>query len=876
VYPVHKIANEVWLVAYMASTPDHVYFKDRDSRFVWVSNSLAQSLGRKPAEIIGRSDADFFDEARAGTFRAAEVTLMNTDRAIIDQVVEHTWPDGHITWSLNVAMPVRDESGATVGLWGTNKDITQAKLTERALEQKSKELEFANAGLERAREAALAASHAKSAFLANMSHEIRTPMNGVLGMTELLLETALDRQQREYAQTIRSSARALLNVINDILDFSKVEAGKLELEEVDFNLREVVEDVARLISIQADAKGLEVIVQLDPAVPEHLLGDPARLRQILLNLCGNAIKFTTEGEVSIQVRLAPTTGPSGAHPAPGSIGPDASATLPGEGSVMLCIEVRDTGIGIPPDRLGILFAPFTQVDVSTTRRFGGTGLGLSIVKRLAELMGGTAGVESQVGTGSSFWVTARLRRASADAVSRFAKSSSPRVPQGLRVLIVDDNATNRKMLTAELRRWDIDCVSASSASEALIALRRACEGGLTPGDWVALPSHPASRESPVRPAPFDVAFLDHQMPGCDGAELGRMINADPDLSQTRLVLLTSSGQNSDRDQFAALGFAGYLLKPVTRSDLIETLSVVMGGSAEVWHSQTQPIVTRKYLRERRGHDSHRILVAEDDEVNRKVAVRLLELGGYQVDTACDGIQAIASWRTGQYDLILMDCQMPELDGFEATRGIRRQEPPHLRIPIIALTANAMPGVEALCRSAGMDAYITKPFDRDELETCLEGFLRKPGTGEEAAASLGSHSTSSALASAADDGDAVNSVDLAALARLSGADRAFELDLIETFTQVSQEQCLAIERGLQSRDLRIIADAAHKLKANSGTICAARLSEHATQLEALALEERWSPALPSMVTKLRAALSATLRTLELHHDALASSLRPAQD
>jgi two-component system sensor histidine kinase/response regulator len=769
------IHNHVWLSAFLASSPDHVYFKDRESRFVWVSESLARSLGRSAREVVGLTDADFFDEARARTFRDAELQILSTGSAVIDHIVQHTWPDGHITWSLNVAMPVRDDHGEIVGVWGTNKDITQSKLIEEALEHRTRELQIANARLGQATEAALAASEAKSAFLANMSHEIRTPMNGVIGMTELLLETPLERVQRDYAQTIRSSARALLNVINDILDFSKVEAGKLELEEIEFNLRDVVEEVSRLISIQADTKGLEVIAHLDPALPEHLIGDSARLRQILFNLGGNAVKFTATGEVAIQVKL---------------LGQDAAGAL-------VKFEVRDTGIGIPADRLSALFAPFTQVDVSTTRRFGGTGLGLSIVKRLAQLMGGESGVESREGAGSTFWFTARF----APSAAAPARLRTPSVLHGCRVLIVDDNATNRKVLAAELDRWDIDCVSTNSADEALAVMRG---------------SH----------APFDIALLDHQMPGCDGAELGRRINSDPSLNSIRLVLLTSSGQNSDRDEFAALGFAGYLLKPVNRIDLIETMSAVLSGNADDWHTQTQPIITRKYLRQRRGHEARRILVAEDDQVNRKVAVQLLELMGYQVDTVADGRQAVDSWRKGHYDLILMDCQMPELDGYEATREIRRLETRERRIPIVALTANVMPGVEAQCKSAGMDAYVAKPFDRDHLEACLDGLLANAPS--KAGLTAPKSSLSPTLPSTPPPSPPI---DLTALDKLADGDTRFKHDLVETFIAVGGAQLDDIEYALRRDDIAAVSHAAHKLKSNSGAVFAAEVSRVAARIEA---------------------------------------------
>lgn len=767
------ISHDILLSAFMASTPDHVYFKDLESRFVWVSESLARSFGRRVEDIVGRTDADFFDAERARAYRAAELEIVRTGQAIVDQVVRHRWPDGRVTWSLNVAMPVRDERGKIVGVWGTNKDITEQKSTEEALEKRTNELQIANTQLERATEAAMAASQAKSAFLANMSHEIRTPMNGVIGMTELLLETPLDRLQRDYTQTIRGSARALLNIINDILDFSKVEAGKLELEQVEVNLRDVVEEVSRLISIQADSKGLEVIAHIDPGLPECVVGDEARLRQILFNLSGNAVKFTQKGEIAIEVKLV-------------------SQTAQG---VIARFEVRDTGIGIPADRLDSLFAPFTQVDASTTRRFGGTGLGLSIVKRLAQLMGGDTGVESREGVGSTFWFTAHL----GTSASRQPLPRTPSVLHGQRVLIVDDNATNRKVLEGELKRWDIDCMCVSSAEEALLAMREA-------------------RRS------FDVALVDHQMPSCDGAELGRLINSDEKLKVIRLVLLTSSGQSSDRAQFAALGFAGYLIKPVARNDLIDTLAVVMAGSAEDWHTHTQPIVTRNLLRERRGHDARRILVAEDDAVNRKVAVRLLELMGYQVDAVADGRQAVDAWRKGGYDLILMDCQMPELDGFRATQEIRGLERPGHHIPIVALTANAMPGAEAGCKAAGMDAYIAKPFDRDHLEACLDGLLAKSALVAEPAVVVAPATESPP-------------VDLKALNALAAGDTAFQQDLIQTFISVGSATLADIESALRHHETAALSRQAHKLKGNSGCIFAGGVSQCAAELEAAARDGR---------------------------------------
>jgi CheY-like chemotaxis protein len=500
-------------------------------------------------------------------------------------------------------------------------------------------------------------------------------MNGVIGMIELLLETPLNPMQLDYAQTVRDSAAGLLTVINDILDFSKVEAGKLELECLDIDVRDTIEDVARLLAIQAHPKGLEVIALLDPSLPDLVRGDAGRLRQVLLNLGGNAVKFTQQGEVAIECRVA-----------------DKDA----QGVTIRC-EVRDTGMGIPAHRLDALFKPFTQVDSSTTRRFGGTGLGLSIVKRLVELMGGEVGVSSEEGAGSTFWFTARLGIAQNAAQVRPAPHMSLR---SQRIIIVDDNMTNRKVLMGQLSLSGMDAVSASSADEALSLMRHAAAAG----------------------RPFEVALLDHQMPGCDGASLGKTILGEPELRQVRLILLTSSGQRGDGQLFAELGFAAYLLKPVTHRDLTDCLLMVLGTQAEGWRLATQPIVTRHALRSQRARDSYHILLAEDNVVNQKVACRILEKLGYRVDVAADGQAAFAAWETGRYDLVLMDCQMPLMDGYETTRKIRQREAPGRRIPIIALTAHAMKGADNECRAAGMDDYLSKPIDRGELQQCLRRWL----------------------------------------------------------------------------------------------------------------------------------------------------------
>ena len=616
----------------------------------------------------------------------------------------------------------------------------------------------AEAVMRDARDLAERVARARSAFLANMSHEIRTPMNAVLGFVELILDTELTQEQRRALELVRSSSEALLMILNDILDYSKIEAEHLELESIPFDVSKVVHATASLLAVRAREKHLELLAEVGADVPRVVRGDPTRLRQVLMNLIGNAIKFTEQGEVVVSVSAAAS-----------------------DGSTTLRFAVRDTGIGIAPEHVGSVFREFTQADSTTTRRYGGTGLGLAISQRLVQLMGGNLTVNSELGRGSEF----------AFAVTLPVEGASPTRGIGLaalggrRMLIVDDNQTNRRILREMLAAEGINVDEASTAAEGLAALRR------------------------VR---YDIAILDVQMPDMDGFQLATAVRGEKKIARTNLLMLTSAGQRGDGERCRELGIRGYLTKPISRSDLLEALGTVLAGSPD--ETGSAEVITRHTIAESRA--SLRVLLAEDNPVNQQVAVAMLVKRGHEVHVASNGREALDAVRAHDYNVVLMDIQMPEMDGFEATHAIR-ELPQGKDLPIIGLTAHALSGERERCLSHGMTDYLAKPFKAHELFALVEGTAEPKAPAAQPLATLA---------------PPVDLEGFRTTLREAGAEQAL-YSIIDTFVRQAPDRLAALATAVTSGTGDDIAKAAHVYRGAAATIGARALAELLEHVETTA-------------------------------------------
>jgi len=720
------------LHALMDNLPHSIYFKDAASRFLRINKALAGYFGLQDAgEAAGKTDFDFFTDEHALQAMADEQEIIRTGRPMLDKEEKETWPDGHATWASTTKMPLVDAAGQIVGTFGISRDVTEKKQAGEALRA--------------AKEAAEAASRAKSIFLANMSHEIRTPMNAVLGMTDLVLDTPLAPQQREFLQAVQESGEALLTIINDVLDFSKIEAGKITLEAAPFDLAENLGDTMKSLAVRAHGKGLELAYHLRPGVPTAVVGDRTRLRQIIVNLVGNAIKFTDQGEVVLDVSLQAES----------------------NGQVELHFAVSDTGIGIPEEKRVAIFGAFEQADTTMTRRFGGTGLGLAIASRLSELMGGRIWVESEVGHGSAFHFTARFARA--EELPAPPTPASPAVLFGTSVLVVDDNATNRRILEAMLSHWGMKPTAVPGARQALETLREAHRAG----------------------KPFGLVLADASMPEIDGFTLAQEIKQDPGLGSTLIMMLSSMDHPGNVARCEHLGIASYLLKPIKQSELFDAILLALGVAAADAGPEPPPAERPPPGR------PLRILLAEDSLVNQKVAVGVLQRAGHTVVVANNGREALAAAETGEYDLIFMDVQMPEMDGLEATAAIRaRQKQTGRRVPIIAMTAHALQGDRQRCLEAGMDQYLAKPIRAAQMLGMIETVFGPPSAPVEPPAPA-----------AAEPQD----VDWpTALAAVEG-DHALLRTVLEAFFEEWPRLMAAMRQAIASGDPGALRSAAHTLQ-----------------------------------------------------------------
>ncbi|HEY1717667.1 MAG TPA: response regulator [Verrucomicrobiae bacterium] len=735
--------------------PDPILIKDRDGKYVWISRAKMEELGVKDLkDVIGKTVFDFFDRPSAEAFKQAEDQVLQTGQMILNLKEKVVKLDGSTHWHLTTKVPWRDDDGNILGLMSMSRDITES---ERLSE----------------------VSQAKSRLLATMSHEIRTPMNAIIGMTELTLNTRLNHTQREYLETVRNSAESLLTLLNDILDFSKIEAGKVELEKINFDLRDTLGEVVQTLAVRAHSKGLELTLHIRPDVSDALVGDPHRLRQIMLNLIGNALKFTKDGEVSVQV----------------------SQERKSDSEVWLRFAVKDTGIGITVEQRAKLFQAFEQADTSTTREYGGTGLGLAISGQLASLMGGKIEVESEPGEGSTFAFTARFGIGTVVA----GRPAQPTTLSDLQVLAVDDNPTNRVILDEMLTSWGMNVVKANNAFEALAEVKK-------------------------RDHSFSLVITDANMPGANGFELASWLKQDDASKNSKIIMLTSAGRPDDAERCRELGVDATLTKPVKQSALFDAIANVFGHGKNA--ARPKPSHADHIDAAGKQRPLH-ILLAEDNVTNQRLAVINLESWGHRVIIADNGEKAVAAVEKENFDLVLMDIQMPKMSGFEATAAIRKREQKSGgHVPIIAMTANAMAGDRENCLEAGMDDYVTKPIRYPQLLAAMQRVVPDIFLGETKPVATAKKIQEKETSFGTDPSIERLIFDKATLMESVGGNIDLLREVVGLFLNSDAPRLLAdLGDATAKRDAQALQAAAHGLKGLLGELRADHAAEMARSLEA---------------------------------------------
>lgn len=812
------------LTSLMENIPDNIFFKDCDGRYLRINRAMSERLGlESPEDAVGKTARDFFGEEYTARIRQDELAIVRTGEPVVGEEELVHWPNGTHTWVSVIQMPIREHDGTIAGMFGLSHDISDQKLAQQAMRE--------------ARDAAEAASEAKSNFLANMSHEIRTPMNAIIGMTELVLDTSLQPSQREYLSMVQESGESLLGVINDILDFSKIEAGRLELDPRPFSLRENVGDTLKSLAVRAHRGQIEVACHIAPDVPEFLNGDAGRLRQVVINLVGNAIKFTEVGEVIVDVSNCSKE--FGAGP---SLNADAAPTEFPDDSLWLHFQVKDTGVGIAEEKLHRIFEAFEQADTTMTRRYEGTGLGLAISSRLVELMNGRIWVESEIDQGSTFHFTVRFE----PAPETFLAQTENRTASldGRRILVVDDNETNCRILDEILRNWLTRPTVVNGAAAAIASLEEAQANG----------------------QPFDLLLTDANMPETDGFTLIQRLRARGDLEAPIVMMLTSGGRPGDVARCAKLKISNYLMKPIKQSELFDTIIDALNVTSSVDEASSHGSGPRPHTRQLNA------LLAEDSAVNQRLAIALLEKWGHQVTVAGTGKAAVEIWQKGGFDVILMDIQMPEMDGHDATRAIRRLEAgTGHRTPIIAMTAHALKGDEEKCLAVGMDSYISKPIRAPLLYEKLADICDQPApdfapvadsaTEPESAGDSEKEATiEENSASSGTSGTCATIVDWEAALEVMGGDRELLDEILDAIIEECPQQFNTLETAIAERDSATARRAAHTILGNMRAISAADAMDKAGAVERLAKDSRFDE-LSEPVEQLRQAAGDVYQAID---------------